>query len=167
MNTPVSEPGPPDPEHQPPTHPAYGQRPDDPSAAPPGPVPQPPQQPGYPQYSPYGPAQPPAYGYAGPALPEHPQTNTAFVLGLVSLVGGFVCGLPILVGPFAWAMGARAVREMDAAPGTYGGRDKAKAGMIMGIIATALLGLALFVIAVVVVVIVAAGASTASLLGAL
>ncbi len=140
----MSEQGPPDPEQQPP-----------------------PPQPGYPQYSPYGPPQPHAYGYVGPALPEHPQTNTAFVLGLVSLVGGFVCGLPIVMGPFAWAMGARAVREIDAAPGTYGGRDKAKAGMIMGIVATALLGLALLVLVIAVIVIVAAGASTAALLGAL
>jgi hypothetical protein len=143
----VSDHGPADPEHLPPTHQPFGQ--------------QPPPPPAYPQYSPYGPPQPPAYGYGygGPALPEHPQANTAFVLGLVSLVGGFVCGLPIVVGPFAWAMGARASREIDAAPGTYGGRDKAKAGMIMGIIATAFLALALMVVVVAVIVIVAAGKS--------
>jgi hypothetical protein len=118
----------------------------------------PPDQPIYPQYSPpaYGAPQQP-YGYGGPALPDHPSASTAFVLGLVSLVGGFFCWLPIFVGPFAWVVGARAKREIDAHPGVYGGREKANAGMIMGIVATALMALAVLVIVVAIVAIVAAG----------
>jgi len=139
------------PEPQPP----YGP-PQEPSGSPQYPqYPQHPQYPG-PQYAPqYGAPQHP-YGY-GPVLPDHPSAQTAFVLGLVSLVGGFFCWLPILVGPFAWVVGARAKREIDANPGTYGGRDKANAGMIMGIVATALLALGLLAVAAVVVAIVAAG----------
>ena len=89
-------------------------------------------------------------------LPDHPQVSTAFVLGLVALVGGFLCGLPILAGPFAWVAGARARKAVDQDP-RYGGREKATAGMVMGIVATSLLALVLLVFAVAVVVIVAAG----------
>ena len=44
-----------------------------------------------------------------------------------------------MLSPFAWAIGAKAVREIDATPGRYGGRDQANAGKIMGIIGTVLL----------------------------
>jgi hypothetical protein len=129
-----------------------------------------PGEPGQPAYEPYsgapsyGPPQQPGYGYGygygygGPALPEHPQANTAFVLGLVSLIGGFFCLLPLGAGPFAWVTGARARAEIDR-DRQYGGRDKATAGMVMGIVATGLL--ALGVLAVVgLVVLVAAAASS-------
>jgi len=116
--------------------------------------------PSYQQYSPqppaYGPPPPAPYGYGGPALPAHPQVGTAFVLGLVSLIGGFACGLPIVVGPFAWSMGARARKDIDANPGQYSGRDRATAAMVMGMIATGLLALALLVVVVAVIAIVAA-----------
>ena len=119
------------------------------------------EQPAYQPYTPppaYGPPQQPAaYGYGYPALPDHPQASTAFVLGLVSLVGGFFCGLPLAAGPFAWVTGARARREIDRDP-RYGGREKATAGMVMGIVATALLGLILLVIVAAVLLIVAAEA---------
>lgn len=109
-------------------------------------------QPGYPQPG-YG------QGYAQPfpSAPNHPSANTALVLGIVALGGGFVCGLPILAGPFAWFMGAKVKREIDADPSRYGGRSEANAGMILGIVATALLVLA--VLAFVAVIAIAAGTS--------
>jgi hypothetical protein len=169
----VSEQGPPDPGQLPPTHRPYGDREDNPFTSPSGPAAQdsgpkyaaPAQQPpAYQPYAPagpqppYGPPQPPVYGYGGPVLPDHPQAQTAFVVGLVALVGGFFCALPIFVGPWAWVVGARARKEIDAAPGRYGGREKATAGMVMGIVATALLGLVLAVVGVAIIVIVAAAA---------
>ena len=76
-------------------------------------------------------------GYAAP--PPHPQATTALVLGLVSLIGLFVCLFPILAAPFAWRTGGRAVKEIDAQPGRWSGREQAQAGRIMGMIGTALL----------------------------
>ena len=161
-----------DPGQLPPTHRAYGDREDDSFTSPSGPAAQPsgpeyvaptggPDQPAYQQYSPtpplYGPPPPTAYGYGGPALPDHPQAQTAFVVGLVALAGGFACGLPILVGPWAWVVGARARKEIDRNPGQYGGRQKATAGMVMGIIATALVALAVLVVIGAIVLIAAAG----------
>jgi hypothetical protein len=99
-----------------------------------------------PQYGqPYGqqpPAQPPyGYGYPGQAPVSHPQATSALVLSLVGLIGFFVCGLPLVLSPFAWRMGTRAVREIDANPGMYGGRDQANAARIIGLIGTVLLAI--------------------------
>ncbi len=64
------------------------------------------------------------------------------VLGIVGLVGIAFCGgLTLVLSPFAWAIGRKSVAEIDANPGRYGGRDKANAGKIMGIIGTVLLAL--------------------------
>jgi uncharacterized membrane protein YjgN (DUF898 family) len=81
--------------------------------------------------------QPP---YAAPP-PNHPQAITVLVLGILGLV---VCGI---LGPFAWVMGNRVVREIDASGGTVGGRSEANIGRILGIVATVLLvvGVVLFV----------------------
>lgn len=89
------------------------------------------------------------YGYAAQA-PNHPSANTALVLGLIALVGGFVCALPLVCGPFAWSTGSRAMKEIDANPELYSGRGSAQAGMILGIIATVLLILGvLFVVGII------------------
>ena len=135
----------------PPTHQPYGQP--QPGQSPYGQPPQYGQQPPYgqPQYgqqpygqphgqpSPYG--QQPGYGYAGQAPGNHPQATTAMVLSLVGLIGFFVCGLPLVLSPFAWRMGGRVVREIDANPGMYGGREQANAARIIGLIGTVLLGI--------------------------
>jgi len=155
------------------THQPYGSGPGEPDRRPQDP----PAPPAYPT-NPYAEAQPPqpgpdqgqaysqgygqpAYGqgYAQPfpSVPNHPSANTALVLGIVALGGGFVCGLPVLAGPFAWYMGAKVKREIDAEPMRYGGRGEANAGMILGIVATVLLGLAVLV--VIAVVAIAAGTS--------
>jgi hypothetical protein len=119
-----------------------------PFAPPPNPYPQPGSFDQYVAPNPYGAqpygAYPPAYG-AG--QPEHPSATTAMVLGIVGLVGIAFCGgLTLVVSPFAWVIGRRAVREIDAEPGRYSGRDKANAGKIMGMIGTILLALGVLAI---------------------
>jgi hypothetical protein len=75
---------------------------------------------------------PPGY----PAVrPDHPRATTAMVLGILGFV---VCGI---CAPFAWSIGGKAVKEIDASGGAYGGRGQAQAGYVMGIIGTVLLGL--------------------------
>lgn len=97
----------------------------------------------------------PAYGPSGaysvasqapwglPASYNHPRGTTVLVLGILSVVM-----VPVL-GPFAWAMGRRALREADAAPHPTANRSTLQAGMVLGILGTVfmLLGL-LWVLAV-------------------
>jgi hypothetical protein len=86
--------------------------------------------------APYGQA---SYGY-GAAAPRHPSATTALVLGIIGLAGIAFCGgVTLVLSPFAWMTGARAVREIDATQGQLDGRDQANAGRIMGIIGTVLL----------------------------
>jgi hypothetical protein len=122
---------------------------------PPQQPPQPPQNPYYPpqQQAPYGQQQPygyqqqypqgqypqPPYNWAPPP-PAHPSANTSMVLGIIALAGVATCGgLTLVLSPFAWAIGGKAVREIDANPSVYGGRGSASAGKVMGIIGTILL----------------------------
>ncbi|GAA1797044.1 hypothetical protein GCM10009795_048110 [Nocardioides hankookensis] len=113
---------------------------------------------------------PPPYGYGGqpyayrPPVPKHPSATTAMVLGIIGLVGILACGgVTLVLSPFAWAIGSRAVKEIDAAPpGTVGGRDEANSGRIMGIIGTVLLVLAALAVVILVVALVAVGSSSSS-----
>ena len=126
-------------ESLPPTHQPYGQPQHGQS-----PYGQP--QYGQPQYGqqPYGAT--PGYGYPGQPPANHPSATTALVLALIGLVGIALCGgITLVLSPFAWRMGARAVREIDANPGMYAGRDQANAGRIMGLIGTVLLVLGVLV----------------------
>ena len=78
------------------------------------------------------PQSPPGYqAYYPPA--KHPQAVTAMVLGILGLA---LCGL---LAPFAWSIGATAVKEIDANPAAYSGRGEANAGKIMGIVGTCLI----------------------------
>jgi hypothetical protein len=106
--------------------PGWGGPPPPPQGPPGGPYPaygrQPP--PGYTPYSPYG----------GSGIRSHPQGTTILVLGILSLV---ICSI---LGPVAWSMGQKAMREIDADPGTnYTNRSSVNAGRICGIIASCLL----------------------------
>lgn len=133
--------------------PPYGQQPHG------QPYGQPYGQPSNPYGQPYG---QPAYGhpswgqpgYGAPApgfRPDHPKSSSALGLGIVALAGGFaLCGLPLVVGPFAWVTGARAVREIDREPQRWGGRGNAAAGMWMGIVSTVLLALGVVAIVAVI-----------------
>ena len=94
------------------------------------------------------PYSPPPFGARPAGLPgpppDHPQAITALVLGILGVV---LCGV---LAPFAWVIGGRAVREIDASQGQIGGRGAANAGRILGIVGTvllvlAVLGLVLFI----------------------
>ncbi len=93
---------------------------------------------------------PGAYGAAPqapwgmPASYAHPRGTTVLVLGILSIV------LLPLLGPFAWAMGRKAIREVDAAPHPTSNRSTLQAGMILGIIGTVLfaLGVLWFIIVI-------------------
>jgi hypothetical protein len=101
-------------------------------------------------YPPAGPGSglPPGYPppYPGYRVPDHPRATTVLVLGIVAVVGGMTCYLPLLLGPFAWAMGRSAVREIDADPQRLGGRGQAMAGYVLGVVATVLMVLGLLVL---------------------
>jgi hypothetical protein len=104
-------------------------------------------------HSPYGSPYQPAY--AGGLMPAHPSATTSLVLGIIGLVSVVVCaGVLLVLSPFAWALGAKAVRQIDASPGSYAGRDRAQAGKILGIIGSVLLVLG--VLAIILLVVVAA-----------
>ncbi len=88
---------------------------------------------------------PPAYGPPGypaypPQPPKHPQAVTVLVLGILGIV---VCGL---IGPFAWSMGSRVVREIEASGGRWGGHSEATIGRILGIVTTALLAVSVLLL---------------------
>lgn len=84
--------------------------------------------------------QQPQYGqYGQPFQSPHAQATTVLILGVVGLVA---CQL---LSPFAWSMGNKTLREIDASGGQLGGRSEANAGRILGIIGTCLLGFTLVV----------------------
>lgn len=105
-------------------------------------------QPGYNPYQPGGP--PPAWG-----APDHPQATTILILGILGLVLCQLCA------PFAWVMGSRAKREIDASGGRMGGRSAVMAGYIMGIVGSVIMILSLLAV-VVVILIAILGASTSA-----
>ncbi|KQY60147.1 hypothetical protein ASD11_11720 [Aeromicrobium sp. Root495] len=142
-----------------PTYPGTGpEQPEDANGPTPPPPPPPPGAwpPPQPAFQPPPGVQPPpgayptdghapsSYGYVPP---KHPNATTAMVLGIVGIAGGFLCVLPILVAPFAWFMGSRAIRDIDASAGGQSGRSEAMAGKVLGIIGTALLVLGVALIA--------------------
>jgi TRAP-type C4-dicarboxylate transport system permease small subunit len=100
--------------------------------------------------------QPPTPSYA-PQPPNHPQATTALVLGILGLV---VCGA---IAPFAWNIGSKAVQEIDASGGAWGGRTEANAGRILGMVGTALLVVALLAFVMFLLVFVALGSTTFSI----
>jgi len=87
--------------------------------------PEPPEQPGF---------------HPGVVIQDHPQATTALVLGILGLV---LCGV---LAPFAWIIGGRAVRDIDASRGTLGGRGSANAGKILGSVGTVLLVLSVVLV---------------------
>lgn len=111
------------------------------------------QQPGYGPQSGYG----PPVGYGG-GTTDHPQGTTILLVGILSLVFTFVCGIGALFGPVAWIMGNNAIKEIDASPGRYGNRGQVQAGRICGIIASVLL----VIVVISVILLIAAGDSSAT-----
>jgi hypothetical protein len=78
-------------------------------------------------YPDYGPS------YYGPPPQTHPNGTTILVLGILSLV---VCGF---LGPFAWSMGNKALKEIDESGYLYENRGTIQAGRVCGLIATIIL----------------------------
>ncbi|MGA8255720.1 MAG: DUF4190 domain-containing protein [Nocardioides sp.] len=105
--------------------------------------PPPEQPPGFQPYTPWGPPL---------TAPDHPQAVTVMVLGIISLV---TCQL---IGPFAWVMGARTLKEIDASGGRWGGRSQAQIGYVLGIVSTCLVGLAVVGFLIFVAIVIAAAA---------
>lgn len=93
---------------------------------------------------PFGGQPPNPYGAppVGFGVPEHPQATTVLILGILGLV---LCSV---LSPFAWVMGNRVVREIDASAGRLGGRSLANAGRICGIIGTVLIAVVLLALIV-------------------
>jgi hypothetical protein len=77
--------------------------------------------------------------------PEASQATTALVLGILGIV---IC--PIL-GPFAWSMGLKEMQAIDAGTRPAENRGTANAAKILGIVGTALLGVAIIVLIIVIV----------------
>jgi hypothetical protein len=73
-------------------------------------------------------------------VPDHPRATAAFAVGIVSLVGA-VFVLPAALGPLAWYLGVSARRSIEREPGRWSGRGQATAGLVMGIVASAVLAL--------------------------
>lgn len=82
-------------------------------------------------------------------LPAHPRATTAMVLGIVGVAGFFILLVPVIISPLAWYFGAVAQREAEREPTRYRHAGEARTGLILGIIGTALLGVALLMLFVV------------------
>lgn len=119
---------------------------------------QPPAQPGYGQ-QPYGqePYQQPgqAYGYGQPAYgygqpPQMRATSskatTVMVLGIVSLVLMFTCGLGFIAAIVALVMAGGAEREVAQSGGALQGEGQIKAGRIMSWITLGLTALGVILV---------------------
>lgn len=120
--------------------------------------------PGYgaPTYGSVPPAagQPPMAPYQFVPPPTHGRGLASMILGIVSLVLCFGYGIGLFGSPVAWWLGAKALKEIDAAPGRYSGRGFAQTGQILGIVGTVLLGLLLLALIVILVIVVVVNADS-------
>ncbi|MEU7630699.1 DUF4190 domain-containing protein [Nocardia sp. NPDC049220] len=64
---------------------------------------------------------------------EHPNATAVLFLGAGSLL---CCGV---LGPVAWALGKRALDQIDHSGGALGGRTQVMVGYLLGIIGTVLM----------------------------
>jgi hypothetical protein len=109
-----------------------------------------PPNPYYPQQGAPGPYAVGPTGVPWGPPPDHPKATTVLVLGILSFA---VCQV---LAPFAWVIGGRTLREIDASEGRWGGRSQVQVGYVLGIVGSVLLGLGLLLGAVYLVVLVAA-----------
>ncbi|MGW4241105.1 DUF4190 domain-containing protein [Nocardia sp. NPDC004722] len=61
---------------------------------------------------------------------EHEHATAVLLLGALSV---FCCGA---LGPIAWAMGRRALNDIEAGGGRFGGRVQVLVGYLLGIVGT-------------------------------
>lgn len=137
----------------------YGQQPPPYGQQPPAYGQQPPAgqgEPGHPGQQ-WGPPSPgatygyPGYGAYGPAVPQTAgRATTVMVLGIVSLVMMFTCGLGFVTAIIALVMAPAAKREIADSGGRLTGETQVRTGTIMSWITLALTALALLVFAVVI-----------------
>lgn len=92
-------------------------------------------------------------GYASPA-PDHPQGTLILVFG----IAGFFVGI---LGPVAWVMGSRALREIRASGVHPPNEQQIVIGRILGIVVTVLLVLG-FLLGMAIVVLAAVAAAAGS-----
>lgn len=64
---------------------------------------------------------------------EHPHATAVLFLGALSVL---CCGL---TGPVAWALGKRALDQIEESGGAYGGHTQVVVGFILGVIGTVLM----------------------------
>ena len=123
--------------------PGYGQQPPHAEPAPYDPAAsygQPDQGSGY-GVTPYPGGYGGAYPNYGTVAPDHPQSTAALVTGIIALVTASFCGVGGLVGIASVLLGAKARREIDSDPARYGGRSKATAGLVLGVISIVVLAI--------------------------
>ncbi|MEV6137136.1 DUF4190 domain-containing protein [Nocardia sp. NPDC051990] len=64
---------------------------------------------------------------------EHPHATAVLAIGAASL---FCCGA---LGPVAWALGRRALNQIEESHGGYGGRAQVLVGYVLGVVGTILM----------------------------
>jgi hypothetical protein len=90
-------------------------------------------------------APPPPGPWPYPPQPKEPRATTALILGLIGVVGGWMCCLPVVVSPFALVYGKRSLDAIREQP-HLGGHGEALAGFVLGICGTALMALGALVV---------------------
>ena len=114
------------------------------------------------------PPPPPPPPIVPPFVPLPPSSGgaaTALVLGIIGLAGNLAsccCCLgliPALCAPIAWWMGARELRSIREGVASPAGEGNARAGMICGIVGTAIIVLYVLVLAVYIAIVGLAAAS--------
>jgi len=83
--------------------------------------------------------------YAPPA-PQHHAAMASMTVGILALALSCGYGLTLLASPVAWWLGRRTLHEIDASGGRLSGRGMAQAGMVTGIVGTALLVIAVLAV---------------------
>ncbi|MFJ9363283.1 DUF4190 domain-containing protein [Nocardia sp. NPDC101769] len=64
---------------------------------------------------------------------EHEHATAVLLLGALSV---FCCGA---LGPIAWALGRRALNEIEEGGGRFGGRVQVVVGYVLGVVGTCLM----------------------------
>ena len=120
------------------------------------PPPSPPPPPSGGWYPP--PPPPPSGGWSGPppgqpwppARENHPRAIPALALGCIALFGGFICGVPLLLGPVAVFFGVSARRGIAQEPQRWAGATEALIGLVLGVIATVIAVIAVIILVAVI-----------------
>jgi hypothetical protein len=89
---------------------------------------------------PVRPMPPPAYAPPPPQAMAAPDGSSVLIVGIIA-IAGLITGCTLLAGPFAWIMGSNYEKKCAALGVEPDGSGKA--GKILGIIATVLLGLSI------------------------